>query len=256
MIVPKKPVELEQMRVSGRMAACVLNTVAEKIAVGVTTAELDAYAAELIRGMGGIASFYGYQGYPGHLCVSVNEEVVHGVPGRRIIRDGDIVSLDVGVTFNGFIGDCALTVPVGTVAEPVLRLVEITRKALLAGIAKAVQGNRLGDISHAVQKTAEAGGFSVVRKFVGHGVGREMHEEPQIPNFGPPGKGPLLRKGMTLAIEPMINLGRHNVKVLNDGWTVVAADGQPSAHFEFTVAVGEKEPEVLTPHAAWTERQA
>jgi methionyl aminopeptidase len=254
MIPCKTPDELEKMRISGGMTARVLDAVAERVAPGVTTGELDAYAAELIKGMGGTAAFYGYHGYPGHLCVSVNEEVVHGIPGKRIIQQGDVVSLDVGVWFNGFIGDCATTVLVGDVPKKTRKLIQTTRQALLDGIAKAVQGNRLSDVSHAVQKRAEGDGFSVVRKFVGHGVGREMHEEPQIPNFGPPGKGPLLRAGMTLAIEPMINLGTHKVKVLNDGWTVVAADRKPSAHFEFTVAVGRDGPEVLTPHAAWSGR--
>ncbi|MFC1467082.1 type I methionyl aminopeptidase [Verrucomicrobiota bacterium] len=246
MIKIKTPEEIARMRVAGRMVAKVRDSVAAKIAPGVTTQELDDYARELIREMGGIGSFYGYHGYPAHLCVSINEEVVHGIPGKRIIQNGDIVSVDQGVTYDGFVGDTAITVAVGDVDERAVELVRVTEASLYAGIEKAVEGNRLGDVSHAIQKTAEAAGFSVVRKFVGHGIGREMHEDPQIPNFGPAGRGPMLRAGMVLAIEPMINLGGFGVKVLNDGWTAVTKDGKPSAHWEHTVAVGKDRPEILT----------
>lgn len=246
MILIKTPEEIAKMRVAGRMVAKVRDEVAKKITAGVTTLELDDYARELIRDMGGIGTFYGYHGFPGCLCVSVNEEVVHGIPGKRIIRDGDIVSVDQGVTFDGFVGDTAITVMVGDVDERVAELVRVTEASLYAGIEMAVQGNRLSDVSHAVQKTAEAAGFSVVRKFVGHGVGRDLHEDPQIPNFGPAGRGPMLRAGMVLAIEPMINLGGFGVKVLHDGWTAVTRDGKPSAHWEHTVAVGVDKPEILT----------
>jgi methionyl aminopeptidase len=234
------------MRVAGRMVAKVRDEVASKIAPGVTTKELDDYARDLIREMGAVGSFFGYHGYPAYLCVSINDEVVHGIPGKRIIQNGDIVSVDQGVTYDGFVGDTAITVMVGDVDERTAELVRVTEASLYAGIAKAVEGNRLSDISHAVQVTAEAAGFGVVRKFVGHGIGRDMHEDPQIPNFGPAGRGPMLREGMVLAIEPMINLGGFGVKVLHDGWTAVTKDGKPSAHWEHTVAVGKDKPEILT----------
>jgi len=188
----------------------------------------------------------GYHGYPGHICISPNEVVVHGIPGVRRIQNGDLVSLDIGVRYGGFVGDTATTVMVGAVDETVRRLVETTEKALYAGIAMAIVGGRVSDISHAVQQTAELAGFSVVRAFVGHGIGRAVHEEPQVPNFGAPGRGPLLKTGMTLAIEPMVNLGQADVEVLEDGWTVVTKDGRWSAHFEHTVAVGLEGAEILT----------
>lgn len=234
------------MRTACRMVANVRDNVASKVAAGVTTQELDDFARELIKDMGGVGTFYGYHGYPGYLCVSINEEVVHGIPGSRIIRNGDIVSVDQGVTYDGFVGDTAITVMVGDVDERVAELVRVTEASLYAGIEMAVEGNRLSDISHAVQKTAEAAGFSVVRNFVGHGIGRDMHEDPQIPNFGPAGRGPVLQAGMVLAIEPMVNLGGFGVKVLHDGWTAVTKDGKPSAHWEHTVAVGKHGPEILT----------
>lgn len=234
------------MRVSGRKTATILHKVASKAAPGVTTQELDDYAAELARKEDGVCAFYGYHGFSGHICSSINEEVVHGVPGRRIIRDGDVVSIDFGLIYGEFIGDTATTVAVGNVSPEWQRLLTVTQDCLSAAIAKAVEGNHLSDISYAVQSLAEAEGFSVVRDFVGHGIGREMHEEPQIPNYGPPGKGPVLKAGMTLAIEPMINLGVHHTKTLNDGWTVITQDRQPSAHFEHTVAVGREKAEILT----------
>lgn len=246
MIIIKKPAELAAMRVSGRKTATILHKVASKVAPGVTTKELDEYAAELALKEDGCCAFYGYHGFSGHICSSINEEVVHGVPGRRIIRDGDVVSIDFGLVYGGFVGDTATTVAVGQIDPEWQRLLDVTQQSLDAAIGKAVEGNRLSDISHAVQAVAEGAGFSVVRDFVGHGIGREMHEDPQIPNYGPPGRGPVLKAGMTFAIEPMINLGIHKTETLNDGWTVVTKDRLPSAHFEHTVAVGKEKAEILT----------
>lgn len=246
MIIVKKADELDAMRVSGKKTATILHKVAAKVAPGVTTRELDDYAAELARDAGGICAFYGYHGFSGHICSSINEEVVHGIPGRRIIREGDVVSIDFGLVYNGFVGDTAVTVMAGQGDPEWQRLLDVTQESLMAGIAKAVEGNRVSDISHAVQVVAEAAGFSVVRDFVGHGIGRDLHEDPQIPNYGPPGRGAVLKAGMTLAIEPMLNLGTHRTEILRDGWTVVACDRSPSAHFEHTVAVGKNRPEILT----------
>lgn len=234
------------MRVSGAIAAGVRNAIVAAVRPGVTTAELDAYAAELIAGAGARSAFLGYKGYPGHVCLSVNEEVVHGIPGKRRIALGDIVSLDVGVVYDGYIGDTAVTAMVGAIDPEVMRLLDVTRRALEAGIAAARADGHVGDISHAVEAVVAAAGFAVVREFVGHGVGRQMHEEPQVPNFGAPGRGPRLRAGMTLAIEPMVNLGTADVEVMGDGWTVLTRDRKPSAHFEHTVAVLEGGGEVLT----------
>jgi methionyl aminopeptidase len=246
MIVIKTPSELDAMRRVNRMTARVRDELAAMVRPGLTTLDLGNAAFELIRKLGGTSAFYGYHGFPGHICVSVNEEVVHGIPGKRVIREGDIVSIDTGITFGGFIGDTAVTVAVGEVDDQKRKLLEVTKAALDAGIAKAVAGNHLGDISHAIQSIVEAAGFSVVREFVGHGIGRDMHEDPQIPNFGRPGRGPKLRPGMTLAIEPMVNIGGPKVEVLADKWTAVTKDGSPSAHFEHTVAVGVTAPEILT----------
>lgn len=246
MIPIKSPREIELMRAACAAAAEVLEAVAGMVRPGVMTKELDQAAGELIAQKGGKSPFLGYRGYPGNICASVNEEVVHGIPGNRKLQYGDIVSLDVGVILNGYVGDNATTVAVGLVAPRTQELLRVTEQALQAGIAQARAGNRVGDISHAVQSTVEAYGFSAVREFVGHGVGRKMHEEPQIPNFGEACKGPKLKPGMTLAIEPMINAGTYEVQMLSDGWTVVSADGAPSAHFEHTVLVTEGEPEILT----------
>lgn len=246
MIPIKSPAELERMRRSNRIAARVRDAIASEIRPGVTTADLDELAEALIREQGARSAFKGYRGYPGNICVSVNEEVVHGIPGMRPIRMGDIVSLDVGVVCKGFVGDTATTVMVGATDVETVRLVETTRQALTAALAAVRDGTRLSDVSYAIESTARAAGFSVVRDFVGHGIGRSMHEEPQIPNFGPPGRGPVLREGMTLAIEPMLNRGASGVEVLADGWTVVTRDGLPSAHFEHTVAVGVSGVEILT----------
>ena len=246
MIIVKTAVELDAMRASGRLAAQVLSSVARSVRPGVTTRELDELADRLITASGAKSAFYGYRGYPGHICVSVNEEVVHGIPGPRIVQLGDVVSLDIGVELNGFVGDNATTVMVGVTDPEVVRLADIGQRALAAALNMARAGRRLSDISHAVQQTAEAAGFSVVRDFVGHGVGRRLHEDPQIPNFGPPGQGPKLKPGMTLALEPMINLGKAEVEVLGDGWTVVTQDRKPSVHFEYSVAIRDGEPLVLT----------
>ena len=242
----KSAVELKAMRVSCRMTATVLAEVAAAVQPGVTTGELDALTRRLIEGMGAKPSFLGYRGYPGAICISINDEVIHGIPGRRVVLPGDVVSLDVGVYYNGFHGDCATTVMVGVIDPEVVRLVETTKRALAAALAAAKPGGRLSDVSHAVESVVVAGGCSVVRDFVGHGVGRHLHEDPQIPNYGAPGRGPVLKPGMTLAIEPMVNLGRADVSVLEDKWTVVTRDGKPSAHFEHTVAVLEESVEVLT----------
>jgi methionyl aminopeptidase len=246
MIIIKTPAELAQMRASNEMAASVLDAVSRKVSPGVSTRELDDYAAELIGKLGGESAFFGYRSYPGHICVSVNDEVVHGIPGPRLIRLGDLVSLDVGVCYDGYVGDTATTVLVGTTDPEAIRLAAVGKKALEAAIGKAVAGGRLSDISHAIQITAEQAGFSVVRDFVGHGIGRDMHEDPQIPNFGPPGRGPVLKAGMTLAIEPMINMGAYEVEVMADGWTVLTKDRLPSVHFEHTVAVQDGAAEILT----------
>lgn len=246
MIIRKSTAEIETMREAGRVTARALRTVGEAVAVGVTTAQLDRIAEEVIRDAGAVPAFLGYNGFPATICVSLNEQVVHGIPGKRQLAEGDIISVDVGAIVDGYYGDSARTFPVGQVSEEASRLMEVTRLSLEAGIAQCVPGNRLYDISHAVQEVAEAAGFSVVREYVGHGIGRAMHEEPQIPNFGPAGRGPTLKPGMVLAIEPMINAGEAPVRSLQDGWTVVTADERPSAHFEHTVAVTENGPYVLT----------
>jgi methionyl aminopeptidase len=242
----KSAADLDAMRTSCRMTAEVLRQVADAVQPGVTTGELDALTRRLIEGMKAKPSFLGYQGYPAAICISINDEVIHGIPGRRVVLPGDVVSLDVGVFYKGFHGDSATTVMVGVTDADVIRLVETTRRALAAAVAAVRPGGRLSDVSHTVESVAKASGCSVVREFVGHGVGRHLHEEPQVPNYGLPGRGPVLKPGMTLAIEPMVNLGRPEVAVLDDKWTVVTRDGKPSAHFEHTVAVLEESVEVLT----------
>ncbi len=246
MIIRKSQDELQAMREAGRLTALTHDVVAAAVRPGITTASLDALAEEFIRDHDAIPAFKGYNGYPASICVSVNEEVVHGIPGARILRDGDIVSIDIGVVLDGFYGDMARTYPVGEISEEAKRLIAVTETALEKGIAAAVAGNRLSDIGYAVQSYVEAHGMSVVRDFVGHGIGRSMHEEPQIPNFGRPGYGPRLKPGMVLAIEPMVNVGGWEVIVLSDNWTVVTADRSLSAHFEDTVAVTEGGPLILT----------
>lgn len=246
MIVIKSPLELDAMRRVNRTAARIRDQLAALVRPGITTLELGNAAFKLIRDAGANSAFYGYHGFPGQICVSVNEEVVHGIPGKRVIREGDIVSIDTGIAFGGFIGDTAITVAAGEISADRKRLMDVTQAALEAGVSKAVAGNRLGDISHAIQTVVEAAGFSVVREFVGHGIGRDLHEDPQIPNFGKPRRGPVLKAGMTLAIEPMVNIGGPKVEILEDKWTVVTKDGSASAHFEHTVAVGLTAPEILT----------
>jgi len=245
MIVIKSPLELDAMRRVNRITARVRDELAAMVRPGITTLDLGNAAAELIRKRGGSSAFYGYHGFPGQICVSINDEVVHGIPGPRVIREGDIVSIDTGISAGGFIGDTAITVAAGEISVENKRLLEVTKAALDAGVAKAIVGNRLGDISHAIQTLVEEAGFSIVREFVGHGIGRDLHEDPQIPNFGKPGRGPVLKAGMTLAIEPMVNMGGAKVEILEDKWTVVTKDGSTSAHFEHTVAVGFT-PEILT----------
>jgi methionyl aminopeptidase len=212
----------------------------------VTTEELNALVDEYIRSKGAEASFKGYNGYPASICASVNEEVVHGIPGKKVLKEGDIISIDVGAHKGGFHGDAAVTVPVGRIGKEARRLLDVTRSALMKGIEMARPGNHLGDISHAIQREVEEHGYSVVRKLVGHGIGRRMHEDPQVPNYGSAGRGVLLREGMVLAIEPMVNAGGHDVRVLEDDWTVVTADGSLSAHFEHTVAIRNGGPDILT----------
>ncbi len=250
MILLKNEQDLELMRPACIVAGTVLDEVAAFVQPGVTTKDVDEFAASRIKHYGAKSAFLGYRKYPCQICISVNQQVVHGLAGKQAVHFGDIVSLDVGVIYNGFIGDTARTVAVGGCDVAAQRLMDVTEKALHEGIAQAVAGKRVGDISRAIQDHVEGHGFSVVREFVGHGVGRSMHEEPQIPNFVDGKSSPKLRPGMTLAIEPMVNAGMPGVKILNDGWTVVTQDGSLSAHFEHTVLVTEAEPEILT----WPEK--
>ena len=246
MIILKNDREIAAMRVAGRVAARVLDDVAKKVVPGLTTRDLDEYAAAQIKAYGARSAFLGYRKYPCHICISVNEEVVHGLASGRRLAFGDIVSLDVGVVYDGFIGDTAKTVAVGGCDMRMQKLMDVTERALCDGVAQAVPGKRVEDISRAIQARVEGQGFSVVREFVGHGVGRSVHEEPQIPNYVDGKVSPRLRPGMTLAIEPMVNAGVSVVKILSDGWTVVTQDGQPSAHFEHTILVADAAPEILT----------
>ncbi len=246
MIVLKTEDQIEIMFRAGQVVAKTLSMVQENIKAGMTTGELDSLIEEFLRSQGAEPAFKGYQGFPASACISIDDEVVHGIPGDRVIKDGEIVSVDIGSIVDGYYGDSARTFAVGNVSSDRRRLMEFTLKALHAGIDKARKGNKLGAISSAVQEVAEAQGYGVVRQLVGHGIGRSMHEEPQVPNFGSPDEGPVLEVGMVIAIEPMINMGTYEVKTLPDGWTVVTADGQPSAHFEHTVAITEDGPRVLT----------
>jgi len=234
------------MREAGRIVATVLEMLKLEIRPGMRTEELDIIANRELEKLGGIPSFKGYRGFPASLCVSVNDEIVHGIPGQRVLQEGDIVSLDFGAIASGFHGDAAITVGLGEISPQAEQLMEATRGALQAGIAAAYAGARLGDISAAVQQYAESRGYSVVREYTGHGIGRQMHEEPQIPNFGMPGQGPVLKKGMTLALEPMVNIGDWRTRVGEDHWLVLTSDGSLSAHFEHTIVITDGEPEVLT----------
>ncbi|PKL52397.1 MAG: type I methionyl aminopeptidase [Nitrospira bacterium HGW-Nitrospira-1] len=246
MIILKSPEEIEKMAKAGSIVGEVLESIKGMIQTGITTKEIEVFAEGRIKALGGKPAFKGYRGYPASICTSVNDEVVHGIPSSRKLKDGDIISVDLGVYCDGFYGDGAFTAPVGKIDNETAALLRITEEALTLGIENAVEGKRISDISHAIQSHAEKNGFSVVRTFVGHGIGRELHEEPQIPNYGPPGKGPRLKKGMTLAIEPMVNFGAYEVKILGDGWTAVTTDGKKSAHFEHTVLVTSGRPKILT----------
>jgi len=246
LIVLKSPEEIEKMAKAGSIVGEVLDSIKDMIKAGITTREIELFADERIKALGGKSAFKGYRGYPGSICTSVNEEVVHGIPSSHRLKDGDIVSVDLGVYYDGFFGDAAVTLPVGKIDNETATLLRITEEALSLGIENATEGKRVSDISYAIQSHAEKNGFSVVRSFVGHGIGRELHEEPQIPNYGTPGKGPRLKEGMTLAIEPMVNSGTYEVKILRDGWTAVTTDGKKSAHFEHTVLVTSGRPKILT----------
>jgi methionyl aminopeptidase len=250
MIIHKSTDEIERMRRAGRVVAATIDRLVGEVRPGVTTAQLDDLAEEAIRSAGAVPSFKGYRGFPRSICTSVNEQVVHGIPGRRLLKSGDLLSLDVGAIWEGYHADSAVSVFVG---EPpsaeAEKLVRVTEESLEAGIGQIWPGGRLSDISHAVQEVAEGAGFSVVRDYVGHGIGRTLHEDPQIPNYGPPGRGPELRRGLVVAVEPMVNLGGWETRVLADEWTVVTADGSLSAHFEHTIALTDQGTEVLTARA-------
>ncbi len=246
MIVLKSPAEIDKMRAAGRIVAETLALLESRIEPGVTTAELDRLAEQECRRQGGQPAFKGYGGFPYAICASPNDRIVHGFPDDKPLQPGDILSIDFGVLYKGYYGDSAITVAIGELDEETQRLVEATRESLVRAIEKSVPGGRLSDVSHAVQSWVEPKGFSVVREFVGHGIGRSLHEAPQIPNYGPAGQGPRLKPGMTLAIEPMINAGVPGVKILEDGWTAVTQDGRKSAHFEHTVAITDNGPEILT----------
>jgi methionyl aminopeptidase len=250
MIPIKTPREIDRMRASCKLASNILEQLSSMLCPGITTRDVDQSAAKLMELSGCTSAFLGYRQFPGHICISVNDEVVHGIGGPRRIQYGDIVKLDIGVVLNGFVGDTAATIPIGAVNDDIQRLLGVTEEALYKGIDNAREGNRLSEVCAAIQDEVESNGFSVVREFVGHGVGRKLHEEPQIPNYRASGATAKLRAGMTLAIEPMVNMGRATVKVLDDDWTVVTADHSPSAHFEHTVLVTKGEPEILT----WREK--
>jgi methionyl aminopeptidase len=246
-IIVKTPEQVERMAAAGSIQARCLKMLESKCRPGVTTAELDAAAEKFITSQGAVPSFKGYRGFPGSICASPNSMVVHGIPGPYEIKRGDVISLDVGVTYEGWVADAAITVPIGPVSPEARKLLDTTENSLFAGIAEARPGNRLGDVSAAIQRTVEAEGLSIIRTLVGHGIGRDMHEDPQIPNYGEPGRGPELETGMVLAIEPMVNVGTDLVRVGDDNWAVYSQDGSLAAHFEFTVAVTEDGPRVLTP---------
>jgi methionyl aminopeptidase len=245
-IIIKSPREIKQLKRSSTIVAEVFRELKKVVAPGVTTKELDQVAEKTILSRGALPAFKGYRGFPASLCISINEEVVHGIPGSRKLKEGDILSLDVGVNLNGYFGDGAISLPIGEVDQEAKKLIEVTERSLYVGIDQARVGNRLSDISYAIQSWVESHGFSVVKDFVGHGIGRGLHEEPQIPNFGSPHQGPRLEQGMVFALEPMVNEGTYEVKILSDGWTVVTADGKRSAHFEHTIAITDREAEILS----------
>jgi len=246
MIICKSPAEIEKMRRSGRLVRELLGEISERARPGVSTLELEKYAEKRLANLGARPAFKGYRGYPCCLCTSVNEQIIHGIPSDRRLKEGDVLSVDLGVVVDGFYGDSAITIPVGEISESAKKLLRVTEEALERAIDKARPGNRLSDVSAAVQEHVEGHGFSVVREFVGHGIGRELHEDPQIPNFGPPGRGPVLKEGMVLAIEPMVSAGLPATRILDDQWTAVTVDGEYSAHFEHMVAVTGNGPDVLT----------
>src|SRR5438105_4520010 len=246
MIILKSPEEIDRIRRAGRITASAIEVLMEKVRPGISTADLDAIAEREIRARGAVPSFKGYRGFPATICTSLNSEIVHGIPGKRALREGDLIKLDAGAIVEGYHGDSAVTVAVGEVPQEALKLIETTERSLQAGIAEARPGNRIGDIGAAVQTMAEGAGFSVVREYVGHGIGRALHEDPPVPNYGSHGKGLTLEPGLVIAIEPMVNIGSYETRLLPDGWTVVTADGALSAHFEHTIAITENGPEVLT----------
>lgn len=246
MITLKSSHEIELMRRAGKITAAARALAGEMVRPGVTTQEIDSAVEHFIRKNGAVPSFLNYHGYPGSACVSVNDEVIHGIPGKRVLQEGDIVSVDVGAYIGGFHGDCAATFPCGTISDEARRLIDVTRQSFFEGISHAKEGNRLMDISAAIQQYVESNGFSIVREYVGHGVGAEMHESPEIPNYGHSGRGPRLLRGMTLAIEPMVNAGAAAIKQMPDGWTVRTLDGKWAAHYENTVLITDGEPEILT----------
>jgi methionyl aminopeptidase len=245
-IIVKSGPEIALMRQAGRIVAQVLEVLKKQVKAGMTSEELDAIAVREVRQRGAEPSFYHYHGYPANLCVSINEEIVHGIPDKRVLKEGDIVSIDFGCVYKGFQGDSALTVGIGRVTPKARELIETTEGALRAGIAASRAGKHLGDIGYAVQQYVESRGFTVIREYTGHGIGRDMHEDPQIPNFGAPGQGPMLRKGMTLALEPMVSTGDWRTRVGNNDWTVYTMDGSLAAHFEHTIVITDDSPEVLT----------
>ncbi|EJL39285.1 methionine aminopeptidase 1 [Brevibacillus agri] len=246
MIILKSKAELEVMREAGRIVALTHQELAKAIKPGVTTKQLDEIAETFIRSMGAVPSFKGYGGFPGSICASVNEELVHGIPGKRALQEGDIISIDIGAQFQGYHGDSAWTYPVGKISAENEKLLRVTEESLFKGLEKAVPGGRLSDISHAIQVHAEAAGFTLVREYVGHGIGQNLHEDPQVPNYGPPDRGPRLKPGMVLAIEPMVNAGERYVRTLEDNWTVVTLDRKTCAHFEHTIAITEDGYEIFT----------
>jgi methionyl aminopeptidase len=256
-IIKKSPEEIEKMSRAGEILVATLEEVESRVAPGVSTEELDRAAERLIRSRGGVPTFKGYRGFPGSICASPNAMVVHGIPGPYRLKDGDIISIDVGVTLDGWVADAARTLPVGEIGATEQNLLRATEESLHAGAAECRAGKRMGDMSSAIQRVAEGAGLSVVRSLVGHGVGRNMHEDPQVPNYGKPGKGPLLEEGMVLAVEPMMTAGQAAVRVGGDGWAIFSQDGSPAAHFEFTIAITGDGPRVLTPwHLSAAERAA
>lgn len=246
MIILKSPIEIEKLSRACGIVAETLKALEVMVKPGITTKEIEVFVEKMMNAKGAIPAFKGYRNYPSSICTSINDQVVHGIPSALALKEGDIISIDLGVYLDGFYGDAAVTLPVGAVSSIAERLIRVTEEALYIGIDRAIEGNRVSDISHAIQRHVEINGFSVVKAFVGHGIGRSLHEEPQVPNFGEPGRGPRLREGMTLAIEPMVNAGGYEITILDDGWTAVTADGSLSAHCEHTIAITRNSPRILT----------